>query len=81
MSADASNYDLQNFECQPLIPSCTILSRSPRLAKGEIMNIRDVLNRCLCLQQPAPASGLTHGCVTMLLDSQGCELFHFVLIL
>jgi len=39
------------------------------------------LRRRLCLQQPAPACGLTHGCVTMLSDSQGCELSSFVLIL
>ena len=37
--------------------------------------------RRLCLQQPAPAYGLTHGCVTMRSDSQACELSHFVLIL
>jgi len=40
-----------------------------------------VLNRRMCLQQAVPTCGLTHGCVTMLSDSQGCELFHFVLIL
>jgi len=45
------------------------------------MNLSDVLNGRLCLQQPVPTCGLTHGCVTMLSDSQGCELFHFVLIL
>jgi len=43
--------------------------------ENNIMNLSDVLNRRLCLQQP------THGCVTMLSNSQGCELFHFVLIL
>jgi len=37
-----------------------------------------VLRRRLCLQQPAPAYGLTDGCVTMLSD---CQLSHFVLIL
>jgi len=31
MLADISNYDLQNVECQSLIPSCKISSRSPRL--------------------------------------------------
>jgi len=36
MSADASNYDLRNVECQSLIPSCKISSRSPRFAKGAI---------------------------------------------
>jgi len=30
--------------------------------------------RNLCRQQSAPACGLTHSCVTMLSDSQGCEL-------
>jgi len=77
MSADACNYDLQN------VSSCKISSRSPRFAKRAITNLSDVLRRRLCLQQPAPACGstLTHGCVTMLSDSQGCELSHFVLIL
>jgi len=81
MSAEASNYDFQNVECQSLLPSCKISSRSPRFAKGPISNLSDVLRRRLCPQQPAPAYGLTHGCVTMLQDSQGCELFHFVLML
>jgi len=80
MLADTSNYDLQNVECQSLIPSCKISSKSPRFAMRTIMNLNDVLNRRLCPQQPVPACGLTHGCVTMLSDSQGCELFHFVLI-
>jgi len=65
MSADASNYDLQNLECQSLIPSCKISSRWPRFAKKAITNLSDVLRRHLCLQQLAPACGLTHGCVTM----------------
>jgi len=30
MSADASDYDLQNVECQSLLPSCKIPSRSQR---------------------------------------------------
>ena len=83
MLADTSNYDLQNGECLSLIPSCKISSRSLRFAKRTIMNLRDVLNlnRRLFLQQPVPACWLTDGCVTMLSDSQGCELFHFVLIL
>jgi len=34
----------------------------------------NVSRRNLCLQQSAPAFGLTHSCVTMLTDSQGCEL-------
>jgi len=57
-----------------------ILSRSPRFAKRAITNLSDVSRRHLCLQ-PAPACGLTHGCVKMLSDSQGCQLSHFVLIL
>ena len=81
MSADDSNYDLQNVECQSLTPSCKISSRSPRFAKGAITNISDVLKRRLCLQQPAPSCGLTDGYVIMLSDSLACELPHFVLIL
>jgi len=81
MLADTSNYDLQNVECQSLIPNCKISSKSSRFVKRTIMNLGDVLISRLCLQQPVPACGLTHGCVTMLSDSQGCELFHFVLIL
>jgi len=81
MPTDDSNYDLRNVECQSLTPSCKISSRSPRFAKWAITNISDVLNRRFCLQQPAPAWTLTHGCVTMLSDSQACELSHFVLIL
>jgi len=81
MSADASNYDLQNVECQPLIPSCKISSRSPRFAKRAITNLSVVLRRCWCLQKPAPAYGLTHGYVTILSESQGCELSNIVLIL
>ena len=75
MSADASNYDSQNVECQSLIPISKILSRSPRFAKRAITSISDVFKRRLCLQQPAPACGLTHGCVTMLSDSQGLRTF------
>jgi len=37
MSADASNYDLQNVECQSLMPSCKISSRSPRFTKRAIV--------------------------------------------
>jgi len=81
MSADDSNYDSRNVECQSLTPSCKISSSSPRIAKGAITNISDVLKRRLCLQQPAPACGLTDGYVIMLSDSQACELSHFVLIL
>jgi len=81
MSADASSYDQGNVETQWLLPSCKISSRSPRFAKGATTNLSDVLRRRLCLHQLAPACGLTHGCVTMLSDSQACELSHFVLIL
>jgi len=63
MSADASDDDLQNVECKSLIPSCKISSKSPRFAKRTIMNLSDVLRRRLCLQQPAPACGLTDGSV------------------
>jgi len=41
MSADASNYDLQNVEWQSLILSCTISSRSQRFAKRAITNLSD----------------------------------------
>jgi len=81
MSAYASNYDLQNVECQSLIPSRKISSRSPWFAKRAFTNLSDILRCRLCLQQPAPGCGLTDGCVTMLSDSQGCELSNFVLIL
>jgi len=43
MSADASNHDLQNVECQSLLPSCKISSRSPTFAKRAITNVSDVL--------------------------------------
>jgi len=42
MSADDSNYDLRNVECQSLTPSCESSSRSPRFAKGAIASISDV---------------------------------------
>jgi len=45
MSADASNYDLQNVECHSLTPSCKISSRSPRFAKGAITNLSGVFRR------------------------------------
>jgi len=38
-------------------------SQSNCSAKRTITNLCDVLRRRLCLQQPAPACGLTHGCV------------------
>jgi len=54
MSADASNYDLQNVECQSLLPCCKISSRSPKFPKEAITNLSDVLRCRLCLQHPAP---------------------------
>ena len=33
MLADASNYDLQNVECQSLIPSCEISSQITKVRK------------------------------------------------
>jgi len=61
--------------------SDTQLQNLIKITKGLITNLSDVLRRRLCLQQPAPAYGLTDVCVTMLSDSQGCELSHFVLII
>jgi len=49
MSEDASNYDLQNVECQSLMPSCKISSSSRRFAKRAFTNLSDVLRRRLCL--------------------------------
>jgi len=39
MLVDANNYDLQNVECQRLLPSCEISARSSRLTKRAIMNL------------------------------------------
>jgi len=39
-----------------------------------IKNLSDVLMWSFGLEQSAPACGLTHGCVTMILVSQSCEL-------
>jgi len=53
----SKNYDLHNVECQSLVPSCEISSRSPRFAKRAITNLSDVSRRRLCLhQQSALAS-------------------------
>jgi len=49
--SDANNYDLQNVECQSLVPSCEISSRSPRFAKRAVANLSDILRRSFCLQQ------------------------------
>jgi len=81
MSTDANNYDLHNVECQRLLPGCQISSRSPRFAKRTVTNIGYVLRRSFCLQQSAPACGLTDGGITTLSDSQGCDLCNFALIL
>jgi len=80
MSADTNNYDLKNVECQRLLPSCEVSSRSPWFAKRAIMNLSDVSKRSFCLQQSAPTCGLTDGCVTMLSGSKGCELSDFTFI-
>jgi len=45
------------------------------------MNPGDVLRWIYCLQQSAPACGLTVRGVTMLSSSQGCQLFNSALIL
>jgi len=44
MSADASNYDLQNVECHSLIRSCKISSRSP---SGGMHRSSDARGDCL----------------------------------
>jgi len=80
LSTDANNYDLQNVECHRLIPGCGISSRSPKFAKGVVTNLSYVFRWSFCLQQSAPACGLTHGCVTMRSDSQGCELSDFAIM-
>jgi len=47
MSADASNYDLQNVECKSLMPSCKI-SRSPRFAKGATSLVSSATSFRMC---------------------------------
>ena len=76
MSADANNYDLQNVECQSLIPSGKFSPGSQRFAKWTIKNLSDGYG-VSCLQQPAPACGLTHGCVTMLSESNAFRVANF----
>jgi len=80
MSADANNYDSQNVECQSLIPRGKFSSGSARFTEWTITNLSDVYG-ISCIQQPVPACGLTHGCVTMLSESQDCELSYFGLVL
>jgi len=55
MSADANNYDLQNVECQQLLPSYEISSRSPRFTKRAVTNLSDVLRRSFCFALAVPA--------------------------
>jgi len=45
--------------------------------------ISNVFKRNFCLQQQTPAYSLTHGCVTMLSNNQGCKCkrSYFALIL
>ena len=50
------------------------LIKITKVRKESNCEIGDLLRRRLCLQQPAPACGLTRDYVTMLSDSQGCEL-------
>ena len=80
MSPDDNNSDLWNVEWQRLQPSCKISSRSPKLAKRPAENLRDISRWNFCLQQSAPANGLTHGCLTMLWDGKGCELSDLALL-
>jgi len=58
-----------------------ILIKITKVRREQLRTLVTFLRCRLCLQQPAPACGLTDGCVTMLSDSQACELSYFVLIL
>jgi len=71
----------ENVECQRLLLTCEISSRSQCFPKRTFLNHGDVLRWSYCLQQSAPACALTDGGVTMLSSSQGCELSNFALIL
>ena len=72
MLADANNYELQIVECQPLLSSCEISTRSPRFVKRAVIaKFSDVFRWRFCLQQSGPSSGLTHAYVIILSDSQG----------
>ena len=46
-------------------------------SRRAIINQSDVSRRSFCRQAPACGCGLTHGCVTMLSECQGCELSDF----
>jgi len=74
ISAGGNIYDLQNVECQRLVPNCEILSRSPRLAKRSVTNLSDVFKVELLSSAINVACGLTRGYVTMLSESQVCDL-------
>jgi len=50
MSVDTNNFNLQNVECQQLVPSYEVSPRSPRLAKRAVTNLGDILRRNFCLQ-------------------------------
>ena len=65
ISEDVNNCNLQNVECQRLLPNCEISSRSHRFAKRAAMNLSDVSRRSFYLQQKVPACSLTHGCITI----------------
>jgi len=68
MSADPNNYDLQNVQCQSLVPSCKV-SRSPKRA---VANLTDILGvACGCVQQWPPACDVVHGCETMFSGGTG----------
>jgi len=51
MSADASNYDLQNVECQSLLPCCKISSRSQRFVKRAIANFSSAIANYLMFRK------------------------------
>ena len=63
------------------VPSAKYLRTCSSQRKVPSYLRKKCLTRRLCLQQPVPACGSAHGCVPMLSESQGCELFNFVLIL
>ena len=50
----ASNYDSQNVECQSLLPSCKISSRSQRFVKKAITNFSDVWGAACVFRNQLP---------------------------
>jgi len=71
----------ENVESQRLLLSCEISSsRSQWFPKRIFMNLVDVLRWSYCIQQSAPACGLTDDCITIFSVHQGCELCSFYLI-